>query len=67
MDAFGIYGLIIIGGFILSVIGRVTKSHACSSMGNLALMIAFGTIGILVVIGLALLGWKRISRLRKID
>lgn len=64
---FGIYGLLLFGGVLLSVIGRITKSHMCSSIGDLALTIAFGTIGILVVIGLALLGWKKISRLRKID
>jgi hypothetical protein len=64
---FGIYGLLMFGGVILSVIGRFTKSHICSSIGNLALTIAFGTIGIFVVIGLALLGWKKISRLRKND
>lgn len=63
---FGIYGLLMFGGVILSVIGRITKSHICSSIGDLALTIAFGTIGILVVIGLALLGCKKISRLRKL-
>ncbi|MEN6309472.1 MAG: hypothetical protein ABFD91_17125 [Anaerohalosphaeraceae bacterium] len=64
---FGIYGLLMFGGVILSVIGRITKSHICSSIGDLALTIALGTIGVLAVIGLSLLGWKKISKLRKTD
>ena len=65
--AFGIYGLLLFGGAILSVIGRIAKSHICSSIGDLALTIAFGTFGILVVIGFAIIGWKNFSRFRKID
>jgi len=64
---FGIHGLLMWGGVILWVIGRSTKSHICSSIGDLALTVAFGAIGILVFFGLAVLGWKRISRLRKVD
>jgi len=56
----GVYGLFVYGGLVLAGIGLLAGNHAVFAVGALALITAFGFLGLLVVFGLCRIGWKRL-------
>ena len=56
----GVCGLLLFGGGILLGVGKLIGSRVCSAVGGLALVTGFGVFVLLVLVGLCILGWKRL-------
>jgi hypothetical protein len=56
----GVYGLLLFGGGILLGVGKLTGSRFCFAVGGLAMLSGFGVIALLALVGLCILGWKRL-------